>query len=176
MIRALIDHLWQSTLFGVAIWSITLALRSNSAAVRHWLWLLASLKFLVPFSALYLAGAAAGLFTPVETEPACSGRGAGRAPDDLAVAGARAVEGSVTAAARIVRAWALVALGLGDAMAAQLARCGSAFQGGAAGAGRIAGCARHGRGCRTRGRACAHPVVLLPSALLGRLSQSQLAP
>jgi len=68
MIRALIDHLWQSTLFGAAIWSITLALRSNSAAVRHGLWLLASLKFLIPFSALYLAGAAAGLVTPVETE------------------------------------------------------------------------------------------------------------
>src|SRR6185503_10910344 len=64
MIRALIDHLWQSTLFGAAIWSITLALRANSAAVRHGLWLLASIKFLVPFSALYLAGAAAGLATP----------------------------------------------------------------------------------------------------------------
>jgi len=73
MIRALIDHLWQSTLFGAAIWSITLALRSNAAAVRHWLWLLASLKFLVPFSALYLLGAAAGLFTPVETEPTLFG-------------------------------------------------------------------------------------------------------
>ena len=64
MIRALLDHLWQSTLFGAAIWSIALALRSNSAAVRHGLWLLASLKFLVPFSALYLAGAVAGLVTP----------------------------------------------------------------------------------------------------------------
>ena len=73
MIRALIDHLWQSTLFGAAIWSITLALRSNSAAVRHGLWLLASLKFLVPFSALYLAGAAAGLVTPVEAEPTLFG-------------------------------------------------------------------------------------------------------
>ena len=39
MMRALLDHLWQSTLFCAVIWSITLALRSNSAAVRHWLWL-----------------------------------------------------------------------------------------------------------------------------------------
>ncbi len=41
-----------------------LALRDNSAAVRHWLWLLASVKFLVPFSVLHLLGAAAGLPTP----------------------------------------------------------------------------------------------------------------
>jgi bla regulator protein blaR1 len=70
MIGALIDHLWQSTLFCAAVWSITLALRANGAAVRHALWMLASLKFLVPFSALYTVGAAAGLPTPVESQPA----------------------------------------------------------------------------------------------------------
>ena len=69
MIRALIDHLWQSTLFCAAIWSITLAMRANSAAVRHWLWQLASVKFLVPFSALHLLGAEAGLFSPMESQP-----------------------------------------------------------------------------------------------------------
>jgi hypothetical protein len=69
MIRALIDHLWQSTLFCAAVWSVTLAMRANSAAVRHWLWQLASLKFLVPFSALHLLGAEAGLFSPVESQP-----------------------------------------------------------------------------------------------------------
>ena len=58
MIGALIDHLWQSTLFCAAVWSITLALRANGAAVRHALWMLASVKFLVPFSALYTVGAA----------------------------------------------------------------------------------------------------------------------
>ena len=56
MIPALLDHLWQSTLFGVAIWLVALGFRSNGAALRHWLWLLASIKFLVPFAALYLAG------------------------------------------------------------------------------------------------------------------------
>lgn len=69
MIRLLVDHLWQSTLFGLAIWSVTLALRGNSAAVRHWLWLAASLKFLVPFSALYLLGTAAGIPPPLESQP-----------------------------------------------------------------------------------------------------------
>jgi len=69
MSGALFDHLWQSTLFGLAIWASTLALRGNSAAVRHWLWLLASVKFLVPFSLLYGIGAAAGVVRAVEVPP-----------------------------------------------------------------------------------------------------------
>jgi len=69
MTRALLDHLWQSTLFCAAIWSISLAMRANSAAVRHWLWQLASLKFLVPFAALQMLGALAGVSAPVEGEP-----------------------------------------------------------------------------------------------------------
>jgi beta-lactamase regulating signal transducer with metallopeptidase domain len=70
MTGALIDHLWQSTLFCAAVWSITLALRANGAAVRHAFWMLASVKFLVPFSVLYTVGAAAGLPSPVESQPA----------------------------------------------------------------------------------------------------------
>lgn len=69
MTHALINHLWQSTLFCAAIWLITLALRANGAALRHQLWLIASLKFLVPFSALYYLGALAGLPTPVGAQP-----------------------------------------------------------------------------------------------------------
>lgn len=46
------NHLWQSTLFIVAVWLITLSLRKNRAAVRHRLWLAASVKFLIPFSLL----------------------------------------------------------------------------------------------------------------------------
>jgi bla regulator protein BlaR1 len=60
MIYALVNHLWQSTLFCAAVWLITLALRANGAALRHSLWFIASLKFLVPFSALYYLGAMAG--------------------------------------------------------------------------------------------------------------------
>jgi hypothetical protein len=50
----LANHLWQSTLF--AVWLLTLALRKNRAAVRHSLWLTASVKFLVPFSLLMTFG------------------------------------------------------------------------------------------------------------------------
>ena len=67
MIAALLDHLWQSTLFCGVVWVIARLCRSNSAALRHGLWLTASLKFLVPFAALYGLGALAGL--PAAVEP-----------------------------------------------------------------------------------------------------------
>jgi len=50
------NHLWQSTLFAVAAGLLTLALRRNQARARYWLWLAASVKFLVPFSALVAMG------------------------------------------------------------------------------------------------------------------------
>src|SRR3984885_11004776 len=53
---ALGNHLWQSTLFAATVWILTLALRKNEARVRHRLWLAASLKFLIPFSALISLG------------------------------------------------------------------------------------------------------------------------
>jgi bla regulator protein BlaR1 len=46
------NHLWQSTLFAMAAGLLTLALRTNRARQRYWLWLAASVKFLVPFSLL----------------------------------------------------------------------------------------------------------------------------
>jgi bla regulator protein BlaR1 len=52
MAPALGNHLWQSTLFAVAAGLLTLILRKNHARARYWLWLAASLKFLVPFSLL----------------------------------------------------------------------------------------------------------------------------
>jgi bla regulator protein BlaR1 len=52
MISELANHLWQSTLFACAMGLLTLTLRRNRAAVRHGLWLAASIKFLVPFSLL----------------------------------------------------------------------------------------------------------------------------
>jgi len=69
MSHALLDHLWQSTLFGLAIWAGTLLLRRNSAAVRHWMWLLASVKFLLPFSLLHALGASAGVPESIEVRP-----------------------------------------------------------------------------------------------------------
>lgn len=49
---ALLDHLWQSTLFTGCATLLVLALRHNSAAIRHGIWVAASVKFLLPFSAL----------------------------------------------------------------------------------------------------------------------------
>jgi bla regulator protein blaR1 len=53
---ALGNHLWQSTLFATAAGLLTLALRKNHARVRYWLWLAASVKFLIPFSLLTAIG------------------------------------------------------------------------------------------------------------------------
>src|SRR5580658_6661846 len=50
------DHLWQSTLFAGVAGLLTLALRNNRARVRHWIWLAASCKFLIPLSLLIAAG------------------------------------------------------------------------------------------------------------------------
>lgn len=55
-----VNHLWQSTLFAVAVWLLTIMLRKNRAAVRYWLWLLGSAKFLVPFSLLVSLGGQLG--------------------------------------------------------------------------------------------------------------------
>lgn len=57
MIGQLSNHLWQSTLFALTAALLTLAFRANRARVRHSLWLIASLKFLVPFSFLIGLGA-----------------------------------------------------------------------------------------------------------------------
>lgn len=53
---ALANHLWQSTLFAAVAAVLTLLLRQNQARVRYWLWLAASLKFLLPFSLLVVLG------------------------------------------------------------------------------------------------------------------------
>src|SRR5260370_1931903 len=55
-LSALATHLWQSTLCIAVAWLFTTALRKNSAAVRYWIWLAASVKFLIPFSLLVNAG------------------------------------------------------------------------------------------------------------------------
>lgn len=56
MIGALASHLLQSTVFGLAAALLTLGFRNNQARVRYWLWLAASVKFLVPFQVLVLLG------------------------------------------------------------------------------------------------------------------------
>jgi beta-lactamase regulating signal transducer with metallopeptidase domain len=176
MIRALIDHLWQSTLFGAAVWSITLVLRSNSAAVRHGLWLLASVKFLVPFSALYFMGAAAGLATPVGSQPNFFGAALQAAtpvisPSQALVA---ARDGASLMLPALWCAWGLGML----IVTLRWLRGWYAAE-------RISRAARPAPGAPPDARITHeeiepsvarvfHPVVLLPAALLGRLSTSQL--
>lgn len=46
------NHLWQSTVFAAAAGLLTVILRKNHARARYWLWLAASMKFLIPFSLL----------------------------------------------------------------------------------------------------------------------------
>lgn len=53
---ALGNHLWQSTLFAAAVGLLTLTMQKNRARARYWLWLSASVKFLVPFSLLITIG------------------------------------------------------------------------------------------------------------------------
>ncbi len=51
------NHLWQSTAFAAAVAVACAALRPNSPRLRYWLWLAASIKFLLPFSLLVSTGA-----------------------------------------------------------------------------------------------------------------------
>ena len=60
MMPELANHLWQSSVFALAAYLLTLTLRKNRAQVRYWLWLAASVKFLLPFSILIAAGVRLG--------------------------------------------------------------------------------------------------------------------
>ena len=55
-LQAVANHLWQSTVFAAVAGLMTLVLRKNRAAARYWLWLTASMKFLIPFSVLAMVG------------------------------------------------------------------------------------------------------------------------
>ena len=53
---AFCNHLWQSTLVAAAAGLLALTLRQNQARARYWVWLAASVKFLIPFSLLVEIG------------------------------------------------------------------------------------------------------------------------
>jgi len=57
------NHLWESTVFAAVAALLTLGLRNNPARVRHWIWLAASAKFLIPFSLLVGIGSHFGFRT-----------------------------------------------------------------------------------------------------------------
>jgi uncharacterized protein (TIGR03435 family) len=48
----IVNHLWQSSCFVLLAGLLALVLRKNSAKVRYWIWLSASLKFLLPLALL----------------------------------------------------------------------------------------------------------------------------
>src|SRR5580698_2203094 len=52
----IINHLWQSSCFVLLAGLLALVLRKNSPKVRFWVWLSASLKFLVPLALLVSLG------------------------------------------------------------------------------------------------------------------------
>jgi len=64
-IEAVSNHLWQSTLFAAAAGLLSLASRRNRAQVRCWLWMAASVKFLIPFAALVALGGQFGWLSSV---------------------------------------------------------------------------------------------------------------
>jgi uncharacterized protein (TIGR03435 family) len=53
---AVFNHVWQSTAVVLIAWLVTQGLRTNPARVRYWVWMFASVKFLVPFSLLASLG------------------------------------------------------------------------------------------------------------------------
>jgi hypothetical protein len=60
---ALANHLWQSTVFAGIAGLPTLALRRKYVRTRYWLWLIASVKFLIPFRLLSALGSGLGWLT-----------------------------------------------------------------------------------------------------------------
>ena len=52
----LANHLWQSTVVAAVACTLATALRKHQARTRYWIWLIASMKFLLPFSLLIAIG------------------------------------------------------------------------------------------------------------------------
>ena len=74
------NHLWQSTVFVGFAALLTLALRKNHARARYWLWLAASLKFLIPFSLLVSLGKSARMSGIAQRLGRCLFRNWGNCP------------------------------------------------------------------------------------------------
>jgi bla regulator protein BlaR1 len=180
MIAALINHLWQSTLFCCGAWLITLMLRSNSASLRHWIWLLASAKFLLPFSLLFFIGSSIGMPAAriADEQPLMLGGALQSASALLSPTDALRATESVESATFLV---ALFSIWVGGALFVGL-RWLLAWRA----ADLIARAARPAPGAPADARVTDadiepavarvfHPVVLLPAALLGRLSAPQMS-
>ena len=179
MVAFLLTHLWQSTLVLLAAWVLARACRRNAAAVRYWIWFVASVKFLVPLAA---AAAARRSPRPVPAGTAagrrCAGRdrerrvravarrGDSRAPDAHAVAASTIAVGDL-GARRGVAVPAVVAAVVVDPRRAGV-RAGSVAW--------ICRCRSASRRatCRPACSASFRPVVILPRAVMQSLTPAQL--
>jgi hypothetical protein len=69
MVTGLVDHLWQSCCCCGLAWLFSRMTRGNAAVVRLWLWRVAVLKFLVPFSLLFAFGGWLGFPSAHSADP-----------------------------------------------------------------------------------------------------------
>jgi len=178
MISGVINHLWQSTLFCGGAWLITLALRANSASLRHWVWLLASLKFLVPFSLLFYLGSYIGL--PVartaEIQPLMLGDTLQSVSLLVSPTGAlRATStGAVSIALVVLMAvWLVGALVVGTRWLLAWRAADSLVRAARPAPGALPDARITDADIEPAVARVFHPVVLLPAALLGRLSKAE---
>jgi bla regulator protein blaR1 len=57
----LMNHLWQSTIFSIFAWLVVMLLRGSSAKLRHTIWTVATLKFVLPSALIVSLAAAIGV-------------------------------------------------------------------------------------------------------------------
>jgi hypothetical protein len=69
MITGLVDHLWQSCCCSGAACAFSWLLRGNAAVVQLWLWRIAALKLLLPFSLLFAFGGRLGFPSVHSADP-----------------------------------------------------------------------------------------------------------
>ena len=67
----LANHLWQSTLIAGFAYLIAVRLRPNRAPIRHVVWVMASAKFLIPFSLLVAVGTHIGSIQRNHSQSIC---------------------------------------------------------------------------------------------------------
>jgi bla regulator protein BlaR1 len=71
LLSSLADHLWQSTICAAVAAFLAFLFRKHRGDVRYWIWMTASLKFLLPFSLLVALGSrlhpSSGALSPTRT-------------------------------------------------------------------------------------------------------------
>lgn len=63
------NHIWQSTIFAALVGAVALLFSRKQAKIRYGLWMVASVKFLVPFEVFVVAGSYIGHFSPWNAVP-----------------------------------------------------------------------------------------------------------